>query len=722
MELPTGTHEVIEITDDSNDDDDDYRLEDFMTADELNTVLRGPFGRTPDTPRREPHPSSSPPLTDRTGTPIEMSYESCLKEVLEVFPDVSHDHVKKLYDESHHIEAVARGLSLAEHLISKILDEKRYPKERDRLNELKRKRMSELDREGERAAEWENAERVIGDSTYLTQARTLLQEDFSEIPVRYIDLKLKELGRFYATYLALDIAEETYGTSAPRPYVKLRKTRKPSHISSVAGDEMGPLSAFQKLKDELGAARTQRKKLQTERQIKKAAIDAEAAEDEALRASGQVMECACCFTDDITINKITWCSADVPHAFCLDCAATNANTQIGLVRYKLECMDSSGCKGIFSREERKRFLDDKTIEKLERIQQQTELREANLDNLETCPFCEFAAICDPIEVDKEFRCGNSECEKVSCRKCRNVTHIPMSCAEFKKENGVSERHQLEEARTNALLRRCPKCKSAIIKDGGCNKIMCSCGGAVCDYCGKDITKDKYSHFRDGPLSTGMPGLRGKCPTYDDERQRNQQNVEKAEKEAMAKVRKENPDLSEEDLRIKFRENVKTPPRGVRGGLPAYHPHYHGPQVFHPNDPNPNNNNNNNNNNNDGAGMFGHRGPPPQGYQIPPFPPYLAARLPARLPQQGYPLYIPPLQALGLDNQPFDPNMMAPGLPQRPNPPQIPTGLYIPRFGVAVGQGAREAGPRRRFGDDEEDEGADGDGERENWEYHRRRRR
>ena len=75
-------------------------------------------------------------------------------------------------------------------------------------------------------------------------------------------------------------------------------------------------------------------------------------------------------------------------------------------------MDGSGCKATFSRQERERFLDTKSIEKLERLQQQEEIRLADLLNLSTCPFCDFAAICPSIEEDKEFRCHNPECEEV----------------------------------------------------------------------------------------------------------------------------------------------------------------------------------------------------------------------------------------------------------------------------------------------------------------------
>ena len=75
-------------------------------------------------------------------------------------------------------------------------------------------------------------------------------------------------------------------------------------------------------------------------------------------------------------------------------------------------MDGSGCTATFSRQERIRFLDAKSIEKLERLQQQDEIRLADLQNLSTCPFCDFAAICPSIEEDREFRCHNPECEEV----------------------------------------------------------------------------------------------------------------------------------------------------------------------------------------------------------------------------------------------------------------------------------------------------------------------
>ena len=150
--------------------------------------------------------------------------------------------------------------------------------------------------------------------------------------------------------------------------------------------------------------------------------------------------------------------------------------------------------------------------------------------------------------------------QVSCRLCKLKSHIPLTCEDNKKENGISERRVIEEARTEALIRTCSKCKVRILKEDGCNKVICtSCYAVLCDYCGKDISKVMYNHFdsESGRAPAGLitvPG--GKCPLYDESNKRKDQQVEAAEKEAMNKVRADHPELSEEDLKIKFAKSVQ----------------------------------------------------------------------------------------------------------------------------------------------------------------------
>ena len=165
--------------------------------------------------------------------------------------------------------------------------------------------------------------------------------------------------------------------------------------------------------------------------------------------------------------------------------------------------------------------------------------------------------------------------QVSCRLCKAKSHVPLSCDEFKKEHGVSERRIIEEARTEALIRTCGKCKIRILKEDGCNKVICTkCYAVLCDYCGTDITKQMYNHF-DGqgrpPPGANTDDKSGKCPLYDESHKRKDEQVDKAEKEAMAKVRLEHPDLSEEDLKIKFAEGVQTSSNRHHGN---HHHHVH----------------------------------------------------------------------------------------------------------------------------------------------------
>jgi len=77
-----------------------------------------------------------------------LSSEKCLSEVLEVFADISHDHVKQLYDHEAQLGRLDNTAPSAVHnVIEKILENGKYPKEKDRLNELKRKRSRNNDEE-----------------------------------------------------------------------------------------------------------------------------------------------------------------------------------------------------------------------------------------------------------------------------------------------------------------------------------------------------------------------------------------------------------------------------------------------------------------------------------------------------------------------------------------------------------------------------------------------
>ena len=85
-------------------------------------------------------------------------FGSCLHEVLDVFPDISHDHVEQLYRKiiANNPQS-QQNAQVAPALIEAILDDNTYPKEKDRIKELKRKR-SDGNADEIEAAKWKQSE------------------------------------------------------------------------------------------------------------------------------------------------------------------------------------------------------------------------------------------------------------------------------------------------------------------------------------------------------------------------------------------------------------------------------------------------------------------------------------------------------------------------------------------------------------------------------------
>ncbi|KAF9929331.1 hypothetical protein FBU30_001692 [Linnemannia zychae] len=244
------------------------------------------------------------------------------------------------------------------------------------------------------------------------------------------------------------------------------------------------------------------------------------AEEENLRIhteNNNLRECGCCF-DDVPANRIAQC--DAGHIFCLSCSRRGAEVELGYRRTVLKCMTGE-CTQVFPDSEA-----------------------AGLDSLVECPFCSYAAIIENDE-DKEFRCQGPKCRKVSCRLCKALTHIPLSCEEYKKElekdNVLSVQHKVEEEMSQALIRECPKCKARFFKTEGCNKMTCpECHTKMCYVC-KIKIKD-YSHFDNTPA--GQPAAKpNKCRLWEDTIQRNNNEVKAAAQKTLQELKTQDPNLA-----------------------------------------------------------------------------------------------------------------------------------------------------------------------------------
>ena len=129
--------QIIEIEDDS--ENDDFQLDEFFEI----GAFEDPFNRDDlleSTLPRVPSPTTS--------------HRACVDRVLEVFPDISRDHLQQLYDARITTPTTTRDDDVFGDLVRQIADAEKYPKEKDRLRELKRKISEVLNSDQEDAATW----------------------------------------------------------------------------------------------------------------------------------------------------------------------------------------------------------------------------------------------------------------------------------------------------------------------------------------------------------------------------------------------------------------------------------------------------------------------------------------------------------------------------------------------------------------------------------------
>ncbi|KAL2164945.1 hypothetical protein VTH06DRAFT_241 [Thermothelomyces fergusii] len=489
---------------------------------------------------------ASGPSSEQGGT------SRCEEIVLDCFPDICPDYLRS---QATKYEGNSHGL------ITELLDNlergESYPK---RSNSLKRKRQGDDDEDEEEKLrkKFESAGLRLANngpayaSLYVKTAMSLLKASFPERYVDDIESVFKANNRqLYATYLLLD--EASWNPEARPMRLKKLLSRRPHPEGTLRTGNREPaevdaLEAFDAARA-ICAAKAEARKSKEAEEKRKAQEEEENLQR--ARADGTVGECGCCY-DELALNRMVHCDGDSPHWFCRPCARKMAEHAIGLSKHRLGCMSVEGCDGTFAKDQKELFLDDKLTRALELIEQEEMLRLAGIDGLEHCPFCQYAAEYPPVEENKEFRCENPECLVVSCRLCRHQTHIPQTCEEAAEDRGISARRMIEEAMSAALIRKCNKCGTPFIKENGCNKMRCTragCGNVQCYVCSKSCD---YSHFN----HRSRGGKSGNCPLFDDVEQRHRNEVRAAEELARKKVARENPDLNEDLLKIKFSERVE----------------------------------------------------------------------------------------------------------------------------------------------------------------------
>ena len=491
----------------------------------------------------------------------------CLQRVLEVFPDIQRDFVlQKLRGPSNQLNFNDVEIDEPTRIISQILEADGYPKA-PLIPVRPPLQPPPADETGATVSYNKNQPK---DALYLKEAVIILAQHFTHVPTHAVFKIVHQNRAVFTSYIYLHEAERDYYSKPQRPYIRHRQPRINLEKKYARGPhEQRDEQRYAQMVNELQAAKQHvvREEIKVTKQ--KVNEEAEATNLAVHRASGSLIECQCCFDDEIPMNRSVGCeSASDMHFFCHGCVSRLADNQIGAMKYEMLCMDGSGCKASLSVEGVAQAVSIKTLDKLAFNQQQAEIAAAGIEGLEQCPFCDFKAICEPVEQDRIFNCQNPDCGRATCRRCNQDAHCPRTCEEVKAGKGLDARHRIEEARSNRVMRKCPKCSVKIIKELGCNKMICtSCRSIMCYACNADITKGKeggYEHFN-------KPG--SKCKLYDEPGvDRHDAEADEAEKEAIKSAKAEDAELDEKQLQIETGPGQKKakPGRQAQPGFPQVH--------------------------------------------------------------------------------------------------------------------------------------------------------
>ncbi|KAG5292198.1 E3 ubiquitin-protein ligase RNF216 [Histoplasma ohiense] len=462
-------------------------------------------------------------------------YHDVCARVATIFPGINFEYVRQLHKR---LILAYPGVDAEEALVNQIMDLGPYPQEQapaEVENALQNVPGKPLPQASSKVT-WGVDDGIIRNNSYYRASQYLLQVHFPKIPPEYIRSVLQSQKSLFAAYANLDQSESTYDLTS-HPLYERRRPGMPDKLELRSNISIDP-GLFR----ELQAAREEQQKKEEKRQRERELAELEARNEAACIAQGDIMECQCCYTDT-PINRMVPCTGENIHFFCKECVRSTAKTQIGVMKYEVNCMDTSGCGAGFDRQILAEVLGKSLMNKLEQLQQRDEIAKAELEGLHDCPFCDFKAICPPVEVDREFHCQNPECKKVSCRRCGLASHIPKTC-EQANDKKTPARQKVEEAMSEALIRTCPnpKCNVKMIKEDGCNKMICvKCRYAMCYVCKKNITREGYGHFGKPP---------NYCPLHDVKTNvRHFEEVSSAHKKAIEEVMKADPQLRLEELAI-----------------------------------------------------------------------------------------------------------------------------------------------------------------------------
>jgi ankyrin repeat protein len=276
----------------------------------------------------------------------------------------------------------------------------------------------------------------------------------------------------------------------------------------------------------------------------------------------ELVECGCCSESLMRLQAVP-CQGDNTHYFCHSCTKGWVVSNTIESKHEIKCCDTSGCTASLDRDWLLPALPKHLQTELTHLEQEASIHQAKIPNLEECPYCSYMAeYLLPFKALPVFQCRAPDCEKISCRRCKEKPHPKENCEEAKERRThlQNPQHRIADAMNKAIIRSCknPDCENKqLIKDDGCNKVKCTvqltkgpragkqCNHKLCYDCGTDITPLGYDHFcsREHGTYLSVEECEG-CHLFDigtTVEVRHQAEREQAARKEIAKILADNPD-------------------------------------------------------------------------------------------------------------------------------------------------------------------------------------
>jgi len=212
------------------------------------------------------------------------------------------------------------------------------------------------------------------------------------------------------------------------------------------------------------------------------------------------IECPICFEENIqptNVFIISQCS----HAYCMDCIREYLNSNILSKNVNIPC-PTPKCTSFFQYDQIKYIVDPLVFAKYEEFTFNIFLMKS--PNYKWCPNPNCGNVVYGEVDNPRCKCSNINCNFDFCFNCEVEWHHNSTCHQYqiwRIENKLVDTTYSVWTK-KADTKKCPKCKSIIEKNEGCNHIMCHCGYNFCWLCGGKFTSHHYDPFN--PF--GCPGL------------------------------------------------------------------------------------------------------------------------------------------------------------------------------------------------------------------------